>query len=818
MVIKSIQALLQPKSVAVVGASPRPGALGQRVVEHLHQAGFNGPVLPVHPRHATVQRIACHRAVEQLPFTPDLAVVCAPAAQAAAYLDQLGERGVRAGIVMAQDPDGDAPDTPFKQALHQAAGRHGMRWLGPGSAGVQWPRAGLNASAMGAMPPEGRIALVAQSAALAASVLEVAARQGIGFSSVATLGDGSDLDVPDLLDQFAADGRTQAVMVALSRIRDGSRFMVSARALARLKPVVVLWAGSTDAAPTVDGAPVVDHRLVCEAAFHRAGLLRVDGMGQWFDALEMLATGRRRVGERLAVISNGPGPGALAQAALAGRHPLADFTDACRTELAPHLPKGAAPANPLDLGVDAQAARYEAVLNALIRQDAADAFLVVVNPCGPQAQQAIATVIAKAASSSGRTVMSCWPGGAPQTVHSTLAAAEVSVFELPELAAQSYLHLLRFRRDQEALKQIPDPCSFRSASLGHALALSDEAETPQYLRAYGTLSAAIMAEQPVIEGEAASAVLAAVGLQCTAAGPLLPLRFTVADDLVFGRALSVSVGRRDWVLLPALNTALVRETAQAVAEELARVVQGGAAAPGPEAITQAVLQVADLVVGFPEIVALEIPAFSWQGARLQPTGARVWPKAHLAGQRHLAIPPYPREAEEKITLRDGRVALLRPLRPSEDIELLADLVAHVSADDRFLRFSKVVQGVPPELLAKMARVDYDREMGFVALVEGEQGQPVLLGVVDAFVMPDHSEAEFSILLRSDLKRAGLGAALMRKIMAYCERRGIQTLVGLVLKQNHGMRGLATHLGFVTEVDPDDDMVTVRLALQPRQPA
>lgn len=820
--MKTIQALLQPRSVVVVGASPRDGALGHRVVEHLHHAGFKGPVLPLHPRHDDVQRITCHRSVDALPFTPDLAVVCAPASQAAAYLEQLGERGVRAGIVMAQDPDGGEPDTPFKRALHQAASRHGLRWLGPGSAGVQCPRSGLNASAMGAMPPEGKIALLAQSAALAASVMEVAARQGVGFSSVATLGDGSDLDVPDLLDQFAADGRTQAVMVALSRIRDGARFMVSARALARLKPVVLLWAGSAEASSTADGVPFIDHRRVCEAAFHRAGLLRVDGMGLWFDALTMLASSRRHVGERLAVISNGEGPDALAQVALAGLHPLADFSEACRTELAAALPRGAGAVNPLNLGVDAQAARYEATLTALIRQDEADAFLVIVNPGELKALQAIAAVIAKAASSSGRTVMSCWPGGASQAARATLAAAGVSVFEVPELAVQSYLHLLRYRRDQEALRQIPDPCSFRSASLGHELELSDEAETAEYLRAYGTLSAAIMSEQPLVDGEAARAVLAAVGLvglDRTDAGACLPLRLTVADDPVFGRALAVSVGRRSWVLLPALNTALVRETALAVAAELRQVAPGVEVTPDAEAIAQVVLQVADLAVGFPEIVALEIAAFGWQAGCLQPMGVRVWPRAYLRGQRHLAIPPYPRETEEKITLRDGRVALLRPLRPSEDIALLADLVSHVSDDDRFLRFCKVIRGVPPELLAKMARVDYDREMGFVALVEGDQGQPVLLGVVDAFVMPDHAEAEFSILLRSDLKRAGLGAALMRKIMGYCERRGIATLVGLVLKQNHGMRGLATHLGFATAVDPDDeDMITVRLALQPGQKA
>ena len=229
-------------------------------------------------------------------------------------------------------------------------------------------------------------------------------------------------------------------------------------------------------------------------------------------------------------------------------------------------------------------------------------------------------------------------------------------------------------------------------------------------------------------------------------------------------------------------------------------------------VAKALLQVADLLVGFPEIVGLEIPGFVWNGDELQPLAPRLWVQAHLRGQRHLALQPYPRETEEKIVLRDGRVALIRPLRPSEDIALLAELLANVASEDLFMRFSKVIQGVPPEVLAKMARVDYDREMGFVALTENAQGQPVLLGVVDAFVMPDHSEAEFSILLRSDLKRSGLGSALMKKIISYCADRDIKTLVGMILKNNHGMRGLASHLGFSSTSDPDDDMVTVTLPL------
>lgn len=817
--MNDLKALLQPRSVAVIGASARPGALGHRVIENLHRAGFTGAVLPVHPRHPTVLRIACHRSVEALPFTPDLAIVCTPAEHVVEQMHLLGTKGVRAAIVMAHDPDGEAAGTPFKLAIEQVAQRHGMRWLGPRSAGMQLPRTGLNASWMESMPPAGKLALVSQSSSLAASVLGLAAARQIGFSTVLTLGDGGNVDESDALDYLATDGRTQGVLLCLNKISDGARFMASARALARLKPVVVLWADTPCEPVPDDGAPVVDHARVCRAAFDRAGLLRVDDIGSWFDAVEMLGHGQRHVGDRLAIVSNGMGPALLARSLLESQHPPVDLGDQVKAQLVPLLPQGVAPANPLNLGVDASAARYEAAMNTLFKSDAADALLVIVTPCHAALGDEIAAAIAKVTSSSGRTVMACWLGGASDNVHATLAAAEVPVFDAPVLAARAYMHMVQFRRAQESLKQVPDQSSFKSSSLGRNLGLSDEAESVEYLHAYGEISAAVMLDRPELAGEQARAVFAAVGLRGVAldspsapvalARQVIPLKIKVGDDPAFGRAIEASVGSQMWTLLPALNTELTMEAARALSSELALVAPSTVTA---DDVAKALLQVADLLVGFPEIVGLEIPGFVWNGDELQPLAPRLWVQAYLRGQRHLALQPYPRETEEKIVLRDGRVALIRPLRPSEDIALLAELLANVASEDLFMRFSQVIQGVPPEVLAKMARVDYDREMGFVALTENAQGQPVLLGVVDAFVMPDHSEAEFSILLRSDLKRSGLGSALMKKIISYCADRDIKTLVGMILKNNHGMRGLASHLGFSSTSDPDDDMVTVTLPL------
>ena len=822
--MNELKPLLQPSSVAVIGASPRTGALGQRVVANLHCGNFGGPVLPVHPKHASVQRIHCYKTVGDLPLVPDLAVICTPAGKVAEQLRQLGERGGRAAVVMALDPEGTAAGTSLKLELQAIARQYGIRWLGPQSAGLQLPRVGLNASWMDAMPPTGKLALVSQSAALAASVVAWAAARQIGFSTVVTLGDGGNVDAADVLDYLAADGRTQAILLCLHRIDDGRKFMASARAVARMKPVVVLWADSPLAA--VDGgameAPSVDHNFVCKAALRRSGFLRVDEIGAWFDAVEALGYGRRHVGDKLGIVCNGMAPALLAQGILAARHPLAAFGDGVTAELAALLPKGIAPANPLNLGVDAGAARYEAAMSALLQSGTADALLVIVSPGLSGVSEDIARAVAKVAKATGRSVLTCWlGGGVDDKIHAILAAAEISVFESPETAVHAYLHLLRFQRNQEALKQLPEPCSFKSSSAAHDLRLSDEAESTEYLRAYGAISAAVMMDEPFIAGPQATAVLAAVGLASAAAadagnaGQVIPLNIRVGNDPSFGRAIEASVGSRRWTLLPALNTELAKGPATDLHGELALL---GMSTVPVAVLAGVLLQVGDLLVGFPEIVGIEIPSFHWDGANLKPCDARVWVREYGRGQAHLAIHPYPRETEERLTLRDGRVVLIRPVRPTEDIALLEDLLTNVADDDKYLRFCKVVKGVPPELLAKMLRVDYDRDMVFVALVADAAGQPVALGVVDAFVSPDHREAEFSILLRSDTKGSGLGKALMEKIIAYCKSRGIESVVGLVLKENSGMRGLATRLGFKTRSDPDDDMVTVTLHLPADGPA
>ena len=220
-------------------------------------------------------------------------------------------------------------------------------------------------------------------------------------------------------------------------------------------------------------------------------------------------------------------------------------------------------------------------------------------------------------------------------------------------------------------------------------------------------------------------------------------------------------------------------------------------------------------MALPELVSFQSPSLRIRDGHIVFHDARLGVAAHELGKPHLAIRPYPHELEERIALKTGRPVLVRPLRPEDD-GLYRDMLLHVAPHDHFQRFCSRFGGeantIPPDLLAKLIHIDYDRDMTFIALSAGEDGKPEALGVVDALAAPDRTEAEYSIMLRSDLKGTGLGKIMMEKIIAYCRSQKFGKVVGMVLRNNQPMRGLCTRLGFSCRADPDDDMVTMTLPL------
>ena len=463
MTIRNLNHLFAPASVAVIGASDRPGSVGATVWRNIVAGGFAGPLWPVNRRHARVAGCQAYAGVGALPGVPALAVICTPASTVPGLVRELGAAGCRAAIVMSAGLDAGAGDgRSLRQAMLDAARPWLLRILGPNCVGLLVPRIGLNASFAPATALPGRLAFVAQSGALVTAVLDWAAGRRIGFSCFVSLGDGSDVDFGDLLDYLAADDGTDAILLYAESVRQARKFMSAARGAARGKPTLVVkagrGAGAARAAFSHTGA-LAGADLVYDAALRRAGMLRVFTTADLFDAVSMLARTRPPAGERLAILTNGGGPGVMAADALDDAGGVLATLDAATLErLGQGLPPLWSRANPVDIVGDAPAERYRHALEVLLAAPGLDAVLLIHAPTAIVPSEDIARALLPLAAGSARPVLCCWMGGPSVTPARRLCLdAGLPVFDTPEEAVKGFQQLVDYRRNQAVLMQAPGP-------------------------------------------------------------------------------------------------------------------------------------------------------------------------------------------------------------------------------------------------------------------------------------------------------------------------------------------------------------------------
>jgi acetyltransferase len=462
MSVRNLQQLFAPRSVALIGASERPGSVGGTVLRNLAGAGFKGAIYPVNPKYARLAGFECYAGVDQLPQTPELALVCTPPATIPAIIRQLGERGCRAAIILTAGLSAlhDVQGRTLQQAALDAAHPYILRLLGPNCVGVLVPGIGLNASFAHTDALPGRIAFVSQSGALVTGVLDWAKSRGIGFSRFISLGDSADVDFGDVLDFLASDGETGAILLYVEDVRHARKFMSAARAAARSKPVVVLKAGRAPegarAAASHTGA-LAGLDEVYDAAIRRAGMLRVLSTEDLFAAVETLARARPLFGERLAIMTNGGGPGVMATDALvcAGGK-LATLSLETVRRLDELLPATWSHANPVDIIGDAPAERYRRTLELLLADDQCDAILFIHAPTAIVPSADIARAIAPLARGASRNILACWLGGdAVAEARKIFSDAGIPTFNTPEDAVNGYLQIVHYRQNQNLLMQVP---------------------------------------------------------------------------------------------------------------------------------------------------------------------------------------------------------------------------------------------------------------------------------------------------------------------------------------------------------------------------
>ncbi len=534
MSVRNLEFLFRPSSVAVVGASNRERSVGAAVMHNLLAGGFAGPVMPVNPKHEAVAGVLAYADVASLPVTPDLAVICTPAPVVPRLIADLGRRGTRAAVVLTAGPGACAGDgRTLEQAMLEAARPHLLRILGPNCLGLLVPASRLNASFahMDALP--GHLALVHQSGALCTALLDWARGKGIGFSHFVSVGDSADVDFGDTLDFLASDPSARAVLLYMESVRNPRKFMSAARAAARNKPVLVIKAGRVAegerAAASHTGA-LAGSDAVYDAAFRRAGMLRVFDTDEMFDAVETLARAGPLPGERLAILTNGGGPGVIATDALVlGGGRLAQLAHDTVARLDEVLPAHWSRGNPVDVIGDAGGERYARALEILLDAPGVDAVLVLHAPTAVVANLAVAESVAAvaAARQAAPRLLACWLGGENvQPARRRLSASGIANYDTPESAVRGFMHRVRYQRSQELLMQTPPAAPDRfqpptqavrqviEQALAQGRELLSEPEAKAVLSAYGIpVVETRIARDPADAADAARAVGLPVALK-----------------------------------------------------------------------------------------------------------------------------------------------------------------------------------------------------------------------------------------------------------------------------------------------------------------
>ena len=890
----ALDAVFNPRSVALVGASPRERSLGRLVLQQLIDGGFAGQVGVVNARYPELQGLRTVPRMQELGFKPDLVVIAVPPRAVAKVAAAAADCGARAVVVLTRGM-GSGPGS-YNAELEAVARPRGLRVVGPNCLGVVAPHSKLFASFAANRPLAGDLALVSQSGAVSAAVLEWAHSRSIGFSAAISLGDSIDVDFADLLDWFAVDRHTRAILLYIEQVRDARKFLSAARAAARAKPVVVVKPGRHAPlvrAPRTHAAALAPPDHVYDSAFRRAGMLRVYALDELFAAAETLSHLVTLPGNRLAVLTNGLGTGMLALDRLvdAGGAPARLSAQTVET-LDAGLQRGWSRRNPVDLLGDADGPRYARALEALLADGDTDAVLAihvptVLSPPLETARAMADTLRATRGKARRKPTLAVWMGGDGEATR-MLGEAGVPTYATEAEAVRGFMYLARHRQAQIALRETPPslPDDFDvDVDAARALVCDalkagrewlDPVEVARLFAAYGIpIAASVVAADADAAAEAAGPLLDAghpvavkvfspdiphksdvdgVRLNLVSAAavrkaaaeileraaqlrpgarldgvtvqPMIlrpkarELVCGIADDPVFGPVVvfgrggvAVEIIDDKALALPPLDLRLAHELIGRT--RVSRILKAYRDVPAADerAVALLLVKLAQLAADLPEVSEVDINPLLADREGVVAVDARVSiaPSRRLhrgRGHPRFAVLPYPREWERTITRADGKQALVRPVRP-EDEAMFRAFFDKVSQDDLRLRFFQAVKDFSHEFIARLTQLDYARQMALAA-IDPETGE--MLGAVRLVSDANYDRGEYGIMVRSDLKGAGLGWQLMQVMIELAGWLGLNMIEGQVLRENTTMLSMCRNLGFNVAPDPDD--MTVMLVSLP----
>ena len=516
----SLEAIFRPETVAVIGATERPGSVGRTIMWNLVSSPFGGTVFPVNSRRPNVLGIKAYPSVSEVPQKVDLAVIVAPAPAVPEIITECVEAGVEGAIIISAGFRETGPEgIELEERVLAEARRGRMRIIGPNCLGVMNPTTGLNATFAGSMARQGSVGLLSQSGALLTAILDRSFRENIGFSSIVSVGTMMDVGWGDLIYHLGDDPKTKSIVVYMESVGDARSFFSAAREVALTKPIIVIKAGRTEAA----GKAAASHTgsltgsdEVLDAAFARSGVLRVGEISELFAMAEVLGKQPRPRGPRLTIITNAGGPGVLATDALInGGGELTEISEKTMEDLNSFLPAPWSHGNPIDVLGDADPERYAKTLETAADDPESDGLLVVLTPQDMTDPTATAERLVPYANKTGKPVLASWMGGAEISAgESVLNGAGIPTFEFPDAAAHAFTNMWRYTYNLRGIYETPEHTDEGDADRGAAedliasvrdsgRTILTEFEAKKLLAAYGI---------PTVETEVARSAEEAVEL------------------------------------------------------------------------------------------------------------------------------------------------------------------------------------------------------------------------------------------------------------------------------------------------------------------
>lgn len=653
-----LEALFTPQNIAVFGASEKTHGVGTRVFQNLVQAKFRGNLFPINPRHKRIQGHRCYADLSEISTAIDLAIIATPAKTVVEIIRSCGEHGIPAAIVLSAGfREVGGPGQQMEQTLVNTARHYGIQMLGPNCLGLMRPGIGLDATFLDTFATDGGLALVSQSGALCTAILDWSRPHKLGFSTVVSLGNAADIDFGDVLDYLATDPKTDAILLYVEGIHDARAFMSGLRSAARVKPVIVLKVGrhqsGSRAAATHTGAMIGSDNAF-DAALERAGVVRAMTFGQLFAAAAILSSGKRVSGNRLAIVTNGGGPGVLAtdraedmgvEIATLGAETLAALDES--------LPAHWSHGNPVDILGDAPAEKYGEAVEACLKDHGVDGVLALLTPQAMSGPTEAAEMVAEVAKRyKTKPVIACWMGETKvRDARDVFSSNQVPSFLTPERAIEAFAYLCHYQRNQELLLQTPSPMA--------------ESRQPDVEGARMIIEAVLAENRKMLSDTESKAILKAFRIPCT---PTLEAR-SAAEALIHAESVGFPVVMKvsspqishksdvGGVKMNILNAPDVRMTFKSLVDEAQRLKPGAEIRGVTIEPMVSGTDLRELMVGvMRDSVFGPVVAFGAGGTM-----------AEILRDNAVAIPPLNRVLAQRLIARTRVKSLLGPFRKMEAV-------------------------------------------------------------------------------------------------------------------------------------------------------